>query len=456
MLRAQSTCSFLTRPSTSAPSKSNLIVLIITMAKSVSSTSVLPSENGTVEWVYMGDLDEPSVLEAYTGEREHDETHQLDDFFDSSQPVELVSSEPIDKDNDQPYSSQEYIGDDGIVDDRIPRETAFETFIGKNFQTQASYDFSSSLYTKEVHDSVSGQQPLQSKSSTILPGAESTQERLNRLTAEIQALSAETAASKQDPTEINNALLSELREQLRAIEDASNFVPPISYPMSLKNASSKGTDLLKRQSPAIEDVTLPGVEPSSSELRPEGVIPIELVAPAIDTLNMLERRVAMLERTVGVTDLEATFDGTTLATLTKDVRTRLAFVADEHLAAKLKEDARQIAHMLRNDMQSQRAKDALHIATILDKLQSFLPLLDSLPLLVDRLTTVRHLHVEASKFSSVLAALSTKLDRLESQRDANQELLETVRSSMALNIQTVNSNLDILRKHIDDVSNSQR
>lgn len=402
------------------------------------TSSMKASEPSGGEWVYLADLDEPAVLEAYTGGRDDEDTQLLDSLFTSTSAVEVSSD-----DGDSPTAttsatdkrvkskvSEEYFGDDGIVDDRIPPETAFETFLGKNFPVQPSYDFSSSLYN--ARPETAGQSLPNAVSSSVLPGAESREERLARLTAEVNALAAETGASNQSPTDAIFEGLSELREQLCAIENTSINVPTIPSATLLNSKTRDDSNSDKKEEPSND-------------------VSVKLVAPATETLSLLERRVSSLERAVGVADLEAEFDGVTLAALTKDVRTRLAFVTDEDLPAKLKEDARQIAHMLRNDMQSQRAKDALRVATILDKLHSFFPLLDTLPVLIDRLVSVRRLHTEAANFSQALSNLAVQLDRIEERRDANKDLLESVRSSMDLNIQTVNSNLAILKEHIENV-----
>lgn len=403
----------------------------------MASTSLSPTkatEPSSVEWVYLAELDEPTVFEGYTRGRGDEDAELLDDLFTSTAAAEPseddAASAARQEDSNQ---CAEYFGDDGIVDDRIPPETAFETFLGKNFPVHPAYDFSSSLYDPRSHSPV--QPAPRATAAAVLPGAESRQERLARLTSEVNALAAETGISDNSPTDAIFGALSELREQLRAIENASVTVPAVPSSMPLSSETPKDSDN------------------DNIDARPKNVF-ANLNAPASETLGALEHRVSLLERAVGVTDLETQFDGTTLATLSKDVRARLAFITDEDLPTKLKEDAQQIAHMIRNDMQSQRAKDALRVATVLEKINSFFPLLDTLPLIIDRLVSVRRLHMEAANFSQALANLAIQLNRIEERRDANKDLLESVRSSLNLNIDTVNNNLSILRDHIDSVRQS--
>lgn len=391
------------------------------------ASQVQPSES--IEWVYLAESDEPTVFETETPKQTHPQYNEaVETFFNSQRAAEQPSSEST--------PEGEYFGDDeqdehDIIDDRIPPEKAFETFLGRNFPTQHQpYDYSTSLYSKTNTVPPSNKH----RHSVRLQHVESKSERLARLTAEVEQLSVDSGLSADQPATDAFNQLKQLRAQLHTIEQNASYIPPPFIPTTQDQDDDK---------------------PSHAQLSSSPVMP-QPISPNFDTISLLERRLSTLENSIGVAQLENSFDGTSITSLVEDVRARLCMLTDESLPDRLKDDAKQIAQVLRSDLQTDRGEDALRTATLLDKMQEWQPLVDTLPILIDRLSSVRHLHQEADHFVAAMQSITKQVDNLESRHNTNDKLLQTVQQSLQINIKSVNDNIDLLKSRLDvtDKSNS--
>lgn len=391
---------------------------------------VLPAN--VKEWVYIVDNGEQTVFECETPAKSNEHgTQPFDALFKSEVPVEKLSSEV--------ETEAEYFGDDNIVEDRVAPEKAFETFLGCNFPTNQHADFSGSIYT--VHPRVPQVATSHQMQGQALQGSESRAERLARLVREVDALSVECGLSAGEAASDAMNQLTDLRAQLRAIEQQFAHVPP-SQPLTTI-ASSSSTSVSEGDD-----------EDAGSSHSKAREVSVRMVSPAVAAVVALERRITTLEQSVGVEQLERGFDGASVAETLDDVRTRLALATDPTLPDRLKHDAKLIAGILKREMQSERGMDTLRVGTLLDKINDWQPVIDSLPIIVDRLASVRRLHDEAAHFVDAVNALTKQIDSIESRSHANQTLLNTVRHNLQVNMQTINENIDLLKGSLKKRNNS--
>lgn len=394
------------------------------------------------DWVYIAaeSDDEPSIYETETTWPSQPIEH-IDILFKSDAAVE----EPYSDAQTEPHIyADEH--DEDIIEDRVPPETAFELFLARNFPISdklARHDFSGSIYHEEQTTTKTSQGlPLLKKG---LPGAESREERLQRLMHEVEGLANEVGLNPSENAAAETLLqVNQLRQQLNDINlhcslPASTASSKIHSSIPLCLSTEKNFN--KGSGKDSDDV--PGGETDDKNIK--------LISPSLSAVYALERRVASLESSVNVHDLERTFDGQSVADVLHDVKTRLSFATDPKLSSRLCEDAQRIASILRKSDLS----DALRLGSLLDKMYEWQPIIDDLPIIIDRLACVRHLHEEAAHFVDSASKLSKLFDQLDSRASQNRSLLNTVRTTMQSNMETVNQNLDsLLRKigHMDEPS----
>lgn len=385
------------------------------------------------KWVYIEDTDEPTVFECEA----HVEPGQallepIDGLFNSFVPAE----EPL----PELETDLEFVGDDDIVDDRVAPEKAFETFLGRNFPLDRDEDFSGSIY----HAPVEKKSVKHSQRHSVLRGAESRAERLSRLSKEVDALAAECGLAAGDAASDALSQLTDLRNQLRTIEQQFTHVP-ISLTLPTITSSVRAS--------AVTEGNNSEKAGDSADIK-TGEVTVQMISPSITALSGIERRITAIEQSVGVHRLERAFDGASVADTLDDVRTRLALATEPSLSDRLVNDAKRIAHVLKNELQTERGKDALRVGALLDKIEDWQPVVDSLPIVVDRLASVRHFHIEASHFIDAVSALKKQMDSLENRSRANEKLLTSVRHTLEVNMQTVTKNFNLLKDRLEKANGS--
>lgn len=358
-----------------------------------------------MEWVYNNDLEEPTLFEGTS----HASAQSITAPFDLFAPGPAVESDPHSE------GEPEYFGEADSPDHRVPPEQAFALFA-------RHVDFSPAVHIDPP--------PQAGPRTARLPASETRSARLARLSAEVAALAAEVGMDSQLNTSPALHDLSQLREQLREIEAsvAAGALPPCR--MSLISV---------RSSP--EDATNALMKPTSASLPSR---------QSANILPTLERRVAALENSIGVSHLSPACDGKAFGPLLEDVRTRLELVSDVSLPEKLKVDAREIAAILQRQMQSERGAGALRTAMVLEKMERWEHLAETVPLVVERLRSFKHLQNEAACFVDALKSVGKQVDLLIQRSSANAMLISGVQNSLEKNVRAVQDNLAILQDKLKD------
>lgn len=377
----------------------------------MNSSALQPVRPEDIEqWVYIAEEseDEPTVYESETpcpsSPSAVETMHQqpIDILFKSSAPVEEALT-----DTDGEGDGDGYFGDEDIIEDRIPPEKAFEVFL------KCNYPIIDSNYSNSI-------------SSISYSGGESRTERFQRLVSEVNSLATQVGETDDNFNNNKDAFsqIGELKAQLRAIERQFSQVP------------STQPFTIVQEDEDVENKT-------ETEVKKE--ITVELVSPSVSAMVSLEKRISSLEESVGVSKLEESFTGTSISQMADDVRTRLSLVTDsDNISRRLREDAKQIAEILTNDISSQRMDDYLRLGSLVEKVHEWQCVIDAVPLLVDRFSSVRHLHSEAANFIDAASVLSNQINSIDGRSIANRTLLNTVRCTMRDNMNTINENLDAL------------
>lgn len=374
-----------------------------------------------MEWVYIAPSDEPAVFEADAIVQPDESSKRVIDIFSSKLPVEDPVSDP-----DEP----EYYGDEDVVEERVSPVEAFETFAGKHFPVGRDPDFSGSIYAESSNARVKPVHSEVAKRWRHLPSSETRSQRLARLSAEVAALRAEYEENEDDSGSDALTTLSSLRDQLNEID----------------NSISSGR-LSGRKNMSVLPV-INRLDESVDSGTNSGGLSLHLTSPSIPVLSTLEKRIAALESTVGVCKLEEPCDGDSLGTILEDVRVRLALIKDENLPQKLKRDAHDIARILQSDLQNEKGSEILRAATTLEKMEKWKDLAETVPLVIERLRSLKRVQEEAEQFSSTLATMGSNLDSLQQRSDANCSLAENVRNSLKTNMKAVQENLDLLNEKV--------
>lgn len=359
-----------------------------------------------MEWVYNSSSDEPTIFEGDS----HGSCAQPSpfDIFASSSAVE-----------DEPRSEceAEFYGSSDEPDEVLPPEQAFLKFAQRSAATPRDADFSSAIYAEAAA------KPVPRRIRPTNPAAESRRERVARITAELDALATEVGIEADKPADAL-ADLSALRQQLRDIEVAAPRQPRA------------------RLLPARES----GLGGERTDLH-SGVT-VQMVSPDLATVAALERRVAALESSVGVSHLTEACNGKALAGMLDDVQNRLELVADRTLPERLKNDARDVAEILQKELQNEHGADVVRAATVLEKMEKWEHVADTVPLVVERLRCFKKLQDEAGQFVASLSALGKQVDALAKRKETNGSLIANVQRSLEANVKTVQENLDILERKL--------
>lgn len=362
-----------------------------------------------MEWVYISDGEEPTVFEG-TAHAKRSPTTAPFDLFAPGPPVES-----------DPHSEEEpeFFGEADTLDHRVPPEQAFALF-------PHNLDFSSSIHVEPLG--------LQSGlRNAPLSASETRSSRLARLSAEVAALAAEVGMESQSDGSSQLNDLAQLRMQLREIEASVSTGALLPRGMSLALARQNPEDGLKTSEK-------PFVQAASSALSRQ----------AANMLSALERRVASLEKSVGVSHLGTACEGKSFGPLLEDIRTRLELVSDATLPEKLKSDAREIAAILQRQMQSDRGADALRTATVLEKMERWEHLAETVPLVVERLRSFKRLQNDAACFAEALKSVGKQVDMFNKRSMANSELIGKVQKNLEKNMKAVQENLDILQDKLKE------
>lgn len=395
-------------------------------ASTTITTATEPSE-----WVYLAPLNEPTVLEAESSRAPNiTSIAPIKDLFSSTAAVE----------SPDPQTDPEFYGDDDVDDDRIPAEEAFLKFAGRTFPSSGpATDYSGSIYIPSP--STSSTQPYPIKHH--LPGCETRAERLARLIVEADLLAAETAApspapasdadDEQQPPLAAAALdqLSELRGHLRKLRDGG-FDP---------GSSSAALSI------PITDPSSCAGPPASS--NPDALL-LRVVSPNISALSALEQRVTAVERSVGVCDLTHDTPEESVADVLADVRAQLAFVRDAQFSERLLTDARTVASMLQQLVTGDKGEQVVNLAKRVEHVEKWRHVVDVVPVVVERLRSVKTVQQEAAHFSSAVDSVCRLVAEVEGRDKENGQLLEDMRKSLEVNLKSVQQNLDMLSKRLDE------
>lgn len=361
-----------------------------------------------MEWVYNGSSDEPTLFEG--------------DSHGSSlypPPFDIFASSSAVEDEPRSECEAECYGSSDEPDPVLPPEQAFRKFAERSAATPRHADFSTAIYAEAAA------KPVPRRIHPRNPAAESRKERIARIAAELDTLAAD-AGVEADQAADGLADLSVLRQQLRDIEAA------VTAPRQPRSR------------------VLPVRELDSGEERmpSHSGVTVQMVSPDLATVAALERRVSALETSVGVSHLTEACDGKTLASMLDDVQNRLELVADRTLPDRLKNDARDIADILQNQLQSEHGADVVRAATVLEKMEKWEHVADTVPLVVERLRCFKKLQDEAGQFVASLAALGKQVDALGKRSETSGSLIANVQRNLEANVNIVQVNLDILERKL--------
>lgn len=365
-----------------------------------------------MEWFYNEPSNEPSVFEGDSRGSTSTPNARSADIFSSRSAVEL---EPRSECDTEP----EYFGSSDEPEELLAPEEAFIKFFTRSTAAQPGADFSSAVYAEAATNDVPKHAPRRN------PAGESRNERIARLTAELDSLETQTSinsAEAADPLED----LSTLRAQLKRIEEAANTPP----------------SLLLRQRHPRKDIA----DEESANVR--GGLTIQLVSPDVTAVSILEGRVSTLERSIGLTHKSEFCNGKAMADMLREIQGRVEFATDETLAERLKGDAREIAEVLQKELESQQGTGFVKSATVLEKMEKWERLADTVPVVVERLRCFKRLQEEAGHFVASLAALGRQVDSLAKRSEINGNLIANVSKNLEANCAAVQTNLDILESKL--------
>lgn len=354
-----------------------------------------------MEWVYDGS-DEQEVLYEGDAYAKNEKTNQPFDLFAPFEPVEATSTAS---------DEQEYFGSTDGDENILKPEEAFLKTIGKVYAPA------------EI---------LQGKRRSVVRNkpTETRQERILKLAAELSVLQAE---EEEDGSEALLADLSGLRKQL---SDLENKTKP-KYPTGPSGIQNIVNEASKGDNQNVQDGS-------------EGVV-LNLYAPELHTVADLERRVAALEKIVGTTHTEFC-ENIPLAKLMSDVKSRLDILENPGITEKLKQEARDIAEILRREVHTESGVTALQTAEILNKMKKWDGLIDTLPIIVERLRCLKRVQDEASGFVNAMHRVEETLDLLKKRKNVNEALIRNVEETLRENMKTVNNNLDLLENKLSKKS----
>lgn len=365
-----------------------------------------------MEWFYSETSDEPSVFEG-DSHGSASAKARPPDVFSSRAAVEI---DPRSECETEP----EYFGASDEPEEILAPEEAFIKFFNQSTSARPGQDFSTALYAEAATNQVPKIAPRRN------PAAESRDERIARLAAELNSIEKETVAEAVG-SENSIADFSELRAQLKTIEEAATIPPPL---------------LVRHKNNAKEIV-------GEENARASAGLTIQIISPDVTTVSVLEQRVSALERSVGLSHQSDFCYGRPLTEMMREIHDRLDFATDTTLAGRLKADAREIAEVLQKQVGSEEGSKFVKSATVLDKMEKWERLADTVPVVVERLRCFKRLQEEAGNFVASLAALGKQVDSLAKRSEVNGSLIANVTKNLETNCATVQANLDILERRLD-------
>lgn len=352
----------------------------------------------TMEWVYTAPPDSPTLFEGDAHANSLPKPQPFD-LFAPFQPVEPTF------DSEQ---EPEYYGTSDPDEETLTPEAAFLKFAGTVYAPVEIV-------------------PVSSVPAVLHPLPTSRQERIARIAAELSALEQEKGEFvENDPIEN----ISALRRQLSAVEKSLNA----------KKVSLPTPDLSNADKDCVGNVRTDEKSNKSAVFC--------FSSPDIAVITTLERRVAALEKIVGSAHDE-TCDGVNLASLISDAKMRLDLLEDPGIMERLKQDAKDIAEVLRREVQSDAGRQALQTAEVLRKMEQWEDIAETVPIVVERLRCLKRVQDEAAGFVGAMQRIGETVDALSKRRGANEALIANVERSLRENLQTVQRNFDLLQDKLE-------
>ncbi|CAN8061372.1 unnamed protein product [Agarophyton chilense] len=376
-----------------------------------------------MEWVYIPETDEPVVFESDPIPPETAELSKLD-IFSSTLPFE----QPVKAEEHE----EDYYGDDDIVEERLAPLKVFEMFAGSVVPLADAPDFSDSIYPESTP----------SKKATLLtrrprlPASETRSERLKRLRAEVESLASECSPNDELQHKSHLPDLTLLRIQLEEIE----------HNLNAELRPSRTVRLNPNAHP------LPDSYENDHHPQSKHPVTVQMFSPNVSILQSLEKRVTAMEIALGIPRLDQQCEMIALAPLLEDVRTRLGLITDETLPQRLKKDAEDIARILQSELRDEKGTDIVRMARVLQKIEKWESVAESMPLVVQRLRCLKRVQDDAAQFMECLTVLNKQVDALQKRSETNNSLLGKVQRNLETNIGTVRKNIDVLNLKLSTVT----
>lgn len=351
----------------------------------------------TMEWVY---TTPPDSITLFEGDA-HASPLPKSQPFDLFAPFQPVESAPA------PEQEPEYYGAADLNENTLTPEAAFLKFAGIVYAPA------------EIA-------PASSTVTAPCASPRSRKERIAQVATELAALEQESEGPGESEPAEN---LSELRKQLSAIERSLSTKKAAVLPRRAADANKDRADIDSTKEECNKPATL------------------RLVSPDVALITTLERRVGALEKMVGFAHDESC-EGVALAPLMRDVKSRLDLLEDPSITERLKQDAKDIAEVLRREVHSDAGKQALQTAEVLRKMEHWEDVAQTVPVVVERLRCLKRVQDEAAGFVDTMCKMGETIDALSKRKEENEALIANVQRSMRENMQTVQRNLDLLDERL--------
>ncbi|CAK4677511.1 hypothetical protein AeMF1_005653 [Aphanomyces euteiches] len=175
-------------------------------------------------------------------------------------------------------------------------------------------------------------------------------------------------------------------------------------------------------------------------------------------LAAVEQRVAQLERLVG-----SSFETTSLIHSLQDLETRMSLLnpsqveALSHRVAGLLNDFSSIAKLQDVNPAIQQsiltAKESSQLTAMYDQLQTVSTTAAAIPVLVDKLNSLKSLHDDAATFRDRLETLERNTNNLSTILDTDTALLANMEANLAKNLAVFQSNMEQLDQRMQKLLN---
>ncbi|KAF5399830.1 Dynactin subunit 2-B [Paragonimus heterotremus] len=293
---------------------------------------------------------------------------------------------------------------------------------------------------------------------------ETLMSRLQRLQTEVAQL-VNDASAVSDQTKINQKntvhpvelaqLVESLREQLKQIELKDLNVVDTSTTGEEKVLFSKLVGQLEAFKPDSQDSRQPA---SSTHLVYEIYDRPDLSKHAdLEKIGDLDRRIQRLEALIGQPDpskLSAlTADTAQLSLMEAATRlsARTALLQPNHLdmiETRLSALQTKLQTITEKRETISDADTQNKVAELYELVKKWDDVVDSLPMIVERLSELKSLHEEASEFSNALSALELSQKSVEENLSTYTKLLDSVDKNLKENMQTVQKNFASLESRL--------